>query len=60
MVLCDPVFPHMGGPIGGYKDGPFELPGWYFWDETWADYHGPFSTRDEAEDALIEYAKQLG
>lgn len=29
---------------------------WYFWDETWADRHGPFMTREECETALKKYA----
>lgn len=37
----------------------YEGPGWYFWDETDAYCHGPFSTRDEASDACREYAKNL-
>lgn len=51
------VFVHMGGLI--YTDGPIELPGWYFWDETWADYHGPFATKEEADTAIMNYAKSL-
>ena len=23
-------------------------PGWYFWDETWDYRHGPFETKEEA------------
>lgn len=33
--------------------------GWWFWDETWADRYGPYATREQAEDALERYAKQL-
>ena len=35
------------------------LPGWYFWDETWSYKHGPFSTREEAVEALKNYARDL-
>lgn len=37
----------------------YEGPGWYFWDETWAYCHGPFDTRDKANDACKEYAKTI-
>lgn len=34
---------------------------WYFWDETWADRHGPFRTEDEARTHLELYtACELG
>lgn len=32
---------------------------WYFWDETWADKHGPFDTEKEARDAMEDYATWL-
>ena len=34
-------------------------PGWYFWDETGAYCHGPFGSREEAEEALERYAESL-
>jgi hypothetical protein len=34
-------------------------PGWYFWDETWANCHGPYLTREEAVAAVIKYAESL-
>lgn len=34
-------------------------PGWYFYDETWANSHGPFGTREEAKEALMSYAERL-
>ena len=33
-------------------------PGWYFCDET-SDFHGPFSTREEACDFLRLYVENL-
>jgi hypothetical protein len=54
------IFLHEGGPI--YKDEPgatVEQPGWYFWDETLAHYHGPFATQQEADAALTAYAEAL-
>lgn len=32
---------------------------YYWWDETWTVLHGPFETREEANAALSEYARQL-
>lgn len=32
---------------------------WYFWDETWADRHGPFKTEEEASQGLHAYARWL-
>lgn len=32
---------------------------WYFWDETWANRHGPYPTRREAEDMLHCYCRFL-
>lgn len=40
-------------------DEGHELPGWYFWDETWAFAHGPFGTREDAVAALNVYAEGL-
>jgi len=28
---------------------------WYFWNEVWADRHGPFDTEVEAREALHVY-----
>lgn len=56
------MFAHMGGPI--YDVGmpnnpaPIEDAGWYFWDETWANYHGPFATREECSESLDRYCKE--
>ena len=33
--------------------------GWYFLDETWADFHGPFEPRKECFSALKNYAESL-
>ena len=32
---------------------------WFFFDETWAELHGPFQTREEAEHALKKYVDFL-
>lgn len=32
-----------------------DLNGWIFWDETWADYHGPFKTEVGCREALTIY-----
>lgn len=33
--------------------------GWWFWEETWAHRSGPFTTEQEARQALDEYCEQL-
>lgn len=33
----------------------FEDGKWWFWDETWADRHGPFESEAAAEAALRAY-----
>ena len=32
---------------------------WWFWDESWADRHGPFASEDEARRALSAYCDYL-
>lgn len=32
---------------------------WYFWDETWANRHGPFPDRAAASSALHAYCEYL-
>lgn len=34
-------------------------PGWYFWDETWTNAHGPFSTKGEATEIFENYLKEV-
>lgn len=33
--------------------------GWIFWEETWADFNGPFVSEEACQAALIEYCKEL-
>lgn len=33
--------------------------GWIFWDETWAQFHGPFVSEADCQAALMEYCKEL-
>lgn len=33
--------------------------GWIFWDETWAQFHGPFVSEADCQAALAEYCKEL-
>lgn len=28
---------------------------WYFWNETWSDKHGPYTSRAKAEEELTWY-----
>lgn len=57
-TVRDSIFLHgIEGPIQeGRQSEPI---GWYFWDETWADHYGPFATFEEAQDALVAYAKKI-
>jgi len=32
---------------------------WFFWDESWANRHGPYKTRKDAEEALNRYLHWL-
>jgi hypothetical protein len=52
-ATCPKLVEH-GVPVHKHTDGR-----WWFWDETWADELGPYSSRGEAETALDEYADQL-
>lgn len=33
--------------------------GWYFWDETWSEQHGPYNSYPEVVWALKDYTKEL-
>lgn len=33
--------------------------GWWFFDETWTDPHGPYSLKEEAVEHMEAYAKTL-
>lgn len=37
-----------------------EADGWYFWDETWCDKHGPFATYKECSYMLVAYCDANG
>lgn len=52
---AEPGTPESGDPVYQDKDGK-----WRYCDETWNDSgDGPFSTREEAEEALQKYARYL-
>ena len=36
-----------------------KFPGWYFYEETWADTQGPFESETEARLALGRYCRFL-
>lgn len=56
--MADPVFHHDGGAMR--DDGSdVEPEGWYFWNEDWASYQGPWPTEPEARAYLAEYVKWL-
>lgn len=31
---------------------------WWFWDETWGEREGPYSTEEHAREALIAYCNR--
>ena len=33
--------------------------GWYFWNETWSDAHGPYKTEEQARKRLEDYCDRL-
>jgi len=41
-------------PVERLEDGT-----WIFWDETWADWHGPFMSEKECREALDSYGESL-
>lgn len=41
-------------PVEQLEDGT-----WIFWDETWANWHGPFKTEEIARKNLEAYAEEL-
>lgn len=53
--MSNPIFYHLGGKIQD-KDEP---EGWYFWDETWSHYEGPWDTYEFAAQALAQYVEWL-
>lgn len=56
MTGRDPVHYHERKPETTRLSGAAQdASGWYFWDETWTDRHGPYSTEAEARTALQSY-----
>ncbi len=33
--------------------------GWFFWNETWSDLHGPYENLIKCKEALNEYCEKL-
>jgi hypothetical protein len=58
----DPIH-YVTEPTVDYPDLPYcrqEIsPGWYFWDEVWVNRHGPFESREQAQEALNHYFRIL-
>jgi hypothetical protein len=46
-------------PTGERKLCGIDLPGWYFWDESESQAHGPFDTKADAESARDNYFEHL-
>lgn len=51
----EPIFEHKGGPI----QTATEAPGWYFWNETFSNYCGPYPDREKAEAGLKRYCTEF-
>ena len=49
---------HSVGCVFCHKVGGWPI-GWYFWDETGADRHGPYESEEEAEKQLDRYCKEV-
>jgi len=58
-TTLSPIFYHPGGKITAEPKAKDEPAGFYFWDETWAYYHGPHDTRVQAEEMLCHYCKEV-
>lgn len=46
--------PPDGKAVHAHSDGT-----WWFWDEIWDDEYGPYSSREQAENACINYAAHI-
>ena len=58
-VVGDPIFYHSGGKLDeSDPNSPVEGKGWYFCDETWSEYHGPYQSYGECEGAIEYYVKE--
>ncbi len=60
--MIDPVFLHVGGEIWNKSEIPNEPEspqGWYFWDEEYENYYGPYSSHEEAMKEIQRYAKEI-
>jgi hypothetical protein len=55
----DPVRCWKEKPPGDDVDYWWDGPGYYFYNETWADLYGPFATLKACEEALDNYASAL-
>lgn len=55
---ADPIRCYPSSTPGLIESG-WDGSGWYFWDETWDNLHGPFSTIEDARESLTNYAKTL-
>lgn len=49
----DPITRYDGPPVPGMI-----MPGWFFYDETWADVHGPYDTEALARTGLAKYIEE--
>ena len=53
-VLENVIFPPAPDPVHF-----IEFEGWYFWNESWSQAHGPYETEQQAREELKQYAEWL-
>lgn len=41
-------------PVHQHKDGS-----WFWFEETWSDEYGPFTSRDDAEESCKRYVREV-
>lgn len=46
--------PADGKAVHAHSDGT-----WWFWTETWLDEEGPYQSAEEADRAVVKYAKEF-
>jgi hypothetical protein len=49
---CDSVKPP--DPVHSHPDST-----WWFYEETWADENGPYSTEEECRTMLLKYCREV-
>jgi hypothetical protein len=50
---------YLGIPFTDCEIAGWQGAGWYFWDESDAYCHGPYTSFEEADEAMYKYALEL-